>query len=143
VAVTVAPAAAPDGFLRFGSDGHAVSFGLPADARSKATTIDPATDGRIATYGNFLPGVDLRVIAGATGAKSFFAWHEVPKDPSLTFTVDAPGLSLILQKDGSIGFFDGSGKLVGRMPRPFAVDSTPNETLGSGLYTDKVIRRPQ
>ncbi len=138
VAVTVAPAAAAHGFLRFGSDGHTVSFGLPADARSKATTIDPATDGRIATYANFLPGVDLRVIAGATGAKSFFAWREAPKDPSLTFSVEAPGLTLTLQDDGSIGFFDAAGKLVGRMPRPFAVDSTPNETLGSGLYTDKV-----
>lgn len=137
-AVAVAPADAPGGFLRISGADHKISFGLPDAAKTAATKVDPTTDGSVADYPDFLPGVDLRIFARAYGAKSFFIWHAVPADSSITVTVDAPGLTLRLEGDGSISATDVEGKTIGRMPRPFAVDSSVDAARGGGIFTDKV-----
>ena len=136
--VAVAPSTAVDGFLVLERDGQRISFGLPADVAREATPVEPSLEGPVADYRELLPGVDLRVIAAADGAKSFFAWREPPADPTVSYAVDAPGLTLVPAKDGGIDLVDGTGTAVARIPVPYAVDSTPDELTGSGRFTDRV-----
>lgn len=138
VAVAIGPAQADAGFLRLTTADQTVAFALPSASRPQATTVDPRTDGPVADYPDFLPGVDLRVFARAFGAKSFFIWHEAPIDPTITIRVEAPGLTLRLGDDGAIVFVESDGKQFGRMPAPFAVDSSADAGRGGGIFTDKV-----
>lgn len=139
VAVALAPANVAAGFLTTTTaGGQIIGLGLSADQRTKSSASAPTIDGPAADYHDIQPGVDLRVLAEANGAKSFFIWHAVPADPTITVAVSAPGLTLQLEKDGTISFLDAKGIQVARMPLPYAIDSTPDATLGSGIYTDMV-----
>ena len=141
VSVSVAPVADQD-FVTVSSGGYTIGFGIPgaiaAAAAAGRKPAAPVVDGPAADYAGVLPGTDLRVIANADGAKSFFIWRSAPKDPSLAYVVDAPGLTLVPQADGSITLADAKGSPVARIPRPYAVDSTPGEAAGSGRFTDAV-----
>ncbi len=99
---------------------------------------EPVVAGAVADYAEITPGVGLRVIAGAEGATSFFIWRAVPAEPTLRYVVEAPGLALALTNEGTIEARDAAGTLVGIIPRPYAVDSTPDELTGSGRFTDRV-----
>jgi RHS repeat-associated protein len=125
-------------FLSTTYQGRSIGFGLPTDLAKAASTVRPTASGPVADYVNLLPGVDLRVIANAHGAKSFFIWRAAPSDPTLRYVVDAPELKLTPQSDGSMGFFDSTGVMVASIPRPYAVDSTPDELTGSGRLSDAV-----
>ena len=142
VSVRVEPAAADRDFVTVASGGYTIGFGVPGAGAAAATagrrSVVPVVDGPAADYPDILPGTDLRVIANADGAKSFFIWRSTPKDPSVAYVVDAPGLTLTSQADGSISLLDPEGVLVARIPRPYAVDSTPSDQVGSGRYTDAV-----
>ena len=128
--VAIAPADSAAGFLRLTRGATTVAFGLSAAGKDGATKAVPSTDGPVADFPDFLPGVDLRVLARADGAKSFFTWDASPADPTITVTVAAPGLSPSLGTDGTIVFSDADGKPVGHMPKPFAVDSSVDEVRG-------------
>jgi hypothetical protein len=136
--VAVAPSTAEDGFLVLARDGQRIAFGLPADLAKDARTVEPVIAGSVADYPAILPGIDLRVIAGARGAKSFFIWHEPLEDPTVAYVVDAPGLTLVPTPEGAIELRDEKGEAVARIPRPYAVDSTPDELAGGGRFTDRV-----
>ena len=136
--VAVAPSNAEGGFLVLARDQQRIAFGLPGDLAKDAPAVAPTIAGTVADYASLLPGVDLRVIAGARGAKSFFTWREVPKDATLRYVVDAPGLTLVPTPDGAIELRDAKGEAVARIPRPYAVDSTPDELAGGGRFTDRV-----
>ncbi|MEI7745472.1 MAG: DNRLRE domain-containing protein, partial [Chloroflexota bacterium] len=69
---------------------------------------------------------------------SFFIWRAAPDVPSVGYVVDAPGLALAPQADGSIAMVAADGATVGSIPHPYAVDSTPDALAGGGRYTDAV-----
>ena len=138
VAVSVAAPTSADGFLAVTAGGTRVAFALPADLARDASRAEPVVAGAVADYAEITPGVGLRVIAGAEGATSFFVWRAAPAEPTLRFVVEAPGLALALTKEGTIEARDAAGTLVGIIPRPYAVDSTPDPFAGSGRFTDRV-----
>lgn len=138
VSVSVGASSATGNFMSTRYRDLTIGFGLPEDLAKAAGSVTPTIDGPIADYVDLLPGLDLRIIAGAHGPKSFFIWRTVPKYASLKYTVDAPGLTLVPQDDGTIAFVDKSGATVAAIPRPYAIDSTPNEAFGTGDVTDLV-----
>ena len=138
VAVAIADSKAAGDFLSLSAGGRTIGFRLPADLARTATNVRPTIDGPVADYPGIVPGVDLRVIANAHGAKSFFIWHAVPADPTLRYVVDAPGLTLVPRADGSIALVDATDTPIAAIPRPYAVDSTPDAFAGGGRYTGAV-----
>ena len=137
VAVSVANPTAPGGFLTAGRRERTIAFRRPDSAKG-GTSADPTIHDGIADYTDFLPGVDLRVVPDAWGVKSFFVWKTVPAVPSISYVVDPGDLRLVARADGSIGLVDPSGTTVARIPRPYAVDSTPDAFAGGGRFTDAV-----
>ena len=138
VAVAVSDTSSTGDFLTTIYEGQSIGFRLPPDLAKAGESVKPAVAGPVADYANILPGVDLRVIANAHGAKSFFIWNAAPTDATLRYVVDAPGLTLTSQDDGSIALLDAKGGLVATIPVPYAVDSTPDPLSGGGHYTDAV-----
>ena len=136
--VAVSPSTADGGFLVLRRDGQRIAFHLPDAAARDARAVEPAVAGTVADYRELLPGIDLRVIAGARGAKSFFVWRERPAYPTVSYVVDAPGLALKATKDGAIDLVDLSGTAVARIRAPYAVDSAVDPYTGSGRFTDRV-----
>ncbi len=124
-------------FVTVGTKGKSVGFALPLDLAKAAKPTAPIVDGVAADYRDVFPGADLRVIARASGSKAFVILHGVPADPRWTFRVDAPGLTLVPQANGSISLVDESGKAIGQIPHPYALDSTVDELAGDGRYTDQ------
>jgi hypothetical protein len=98
----------------------------------------PTVDGNVAEYREILPGVDLQVIAGARSAKTFLVLANADAPTTFTFSVDAPGLDLEAARDGSAVFRDPGGTIVGRIPRPYAVDSADEPLRGDGVFSDAV-----
>ena len=124
VASTKAPvseALAPDGSVALKGNDVAITL-TPlqdgSDAESGDSAPVPTAEGPTAEVENAFPGVDLRVIARATGTATFLVLHEVPADPAWMFALDAPGLVAALTESGAVEFIDASGKVVGRCPRP-------------------------
>jgi RHS repeat-associated protein len=138
VAVEVSDTSTTGDFLTTTYGSLSIGFRLPGDLAGLGVSVKPTVAGPVADYAKILPGVDLRVIANAHGAKSFFAWPSLPDDPTLRYVVDAPGLSLKPQEDGSIAFVDAKSDVVARIPKPYAVDSTADSLSGGGHYTDAV-----
>lgn len=138
VAIGLGESTASDGFLTVESAGHRITFSLPASAVTGRTPVRPVIDGIAADYADLLPGVDLRVFARAQGPKTFLILDAPPTIPSWTFAVDAPGLTLEPQANGSVHFIDAEGQTVAYMPDPYAVDSSVDELRGGGQYTDAV-----
>lgn len=125
------------GFLVLDADGRTYAISLTAADALRASLRAPVIDDARADWVDFLPGVDLRVIAGAEGAKTFLILDRAPLVPEWTFLIDAPGLSAKLAADGSVGLFDGS-EPVARIPAPYAVDSSASPERGGGEMTDQV-----
>jgi RHS repeat-associated protein len=128
-------------FLTLQGGGRSIGFGVPTAVLAGRTALTPETrdGGRFAEFVDLLPGgVDLRIFPSADGAKSFLVLEHAPVTPVFTFTVRSPGLTPTAQADGSVAFVDAAGVVTGRMPRPFMVDSSDIEGLGSGTYSEAV-----
>jgi RHS repeat-associated protein len=139
--LALAAADADEGFLRLAGDGNDIRFSLPDGVAPGVAGAAPeiSADGRFADYADFLPGgIGLRVFPRADGVKTFIVLHEKPEQTTFSFEIDAPGLSLAPEEDGTFVFLDAAGKSVGRIPRPFMVDSSIPQGLGSGIYSEAV-----
>lgn len=139
--LSLAEADSVDGFVTLAGGGHTISFRLPAGTAPGTPGTKPVIDpsGRFADYADFLPGgIGLRVFPRADGVKSFIVLPEKPAQTSFSFEVYAPGLTLDAEEDGTLAFRDAAGNVVGRIPRPFMVDSSDVEGLGSGIYSEAV-----
>ena len=117
-------------FVTVGQKGRSVGFALPLDLAKSAKPTAPVVDGVAADYRDVFPGADLRVIARASGSKAFVILRGIPADAHWTFRVDAPGLALVPQDNGSISLVDASGTAIGQIPHPYALDSTVDELAG-------------
>ncbi|MEO5964057.1 MAG: DNRLRE domain-containing protein, partial [Candidatus Limnocylindrales bacterium] len=137
VAVSVNASSSEGDFLTTASGDYTVGFAL-APASAEVVPSVPHATGAVADFPSLMPGIDLRVIAGANGAKSFFIWRVAPADPTIRYVVDAPGLMLVPEADGSIALRDATGTTVATIPHPYAVDSTPDAFVGGGRYTSDV-----
>jgi RHS repeat-associated protein len=138
VTVSVFDLASTESFLSTTYEGKTIAFALPSSQITGAKALEPIVSGSVADYVGVLPGLDLRVLVGARGPKSFFVWQTTPKEATLRYRVDAPEFKLVPQDDGSIALVDTAGAPVATIPHPYAVDSTPNELFGSGRFTDHV-----
>jgi hypothetical protein len=137
LAVAVAPATDPSGFLAVTIGDHVIRY-RPLDPKAlpARASADPALDGRAADLRDVIPGVDLRVLAGSRTASVFFILDEAADAGRLRFLVDAAGLGLVVNEEGKGVFTDAAGVEVARMSHPWAMDSTPDTTgLGSGRMT--------
>ena len=105
MAVSVAPAVDPRGFLAVTVSGHTITYrplttkGLPATAATP-----PAIDGAAAGLRDVIPGVDLRVLAQSRSASVFFILDRPADATALTFAIEAPGLALQPDADGQLVF---------------------------------------
>jgi RHS repeat-associated protein len=138
--VTVEPATDAGGFLTVESAGYTIRYrplttkGLPASASTAA-----AIDGGAADLKDIIPGVDLRVLARSRTASVFFILDRASDATKLSFAIDAPGLTAVVNADGQIVFSDAAGTEIARMSHPWAMDSTPDTMgLGSGRMTGGV-----
>lgn len=139
--LALAAADDPEGFIRLAGDGHQISFSLPAGVEPgvAGTTAQIGLEGRFADYANFLPGgIGLRVFPRVDGVKTFLILPQKPAHTSFSFEVGAPGLTLEPEADGTLAFHDTVGNVVGRIPRPFMVDSSDVEGRGGGIYSEAV-----
>lgn len=140
VAVQVAPASDARGFLAVTIGGHAITY-RPVATGSLAPTAAsaPTVNGSLADVAEVAPGLAARILARADGAHVFFVLNSAADAAKISYTVDAPDLSLVSDKQGGYEFHDAKGALVARMPNPYAMDSTPDTTgLGSGRMTNLV-----
>jgi RHS repeat-associated protein len=138
VSVKVAASGPTGNFMSTSYQDLTIGIRLPEELAKAASTVAPTIDGPVADYPDLMPGVGLRVIAGAHGAKSFFVWREPSANPTISYVVDAPELTLAPQEDGSIALVDAKGATVASIPVPYAVDSAADGAFGSGHYTNAV-----
>lgn len=136
-------AAADDaaGFATLEGRGHSIRFHLPAGTSPGRAGTEPVIkeDGLFADYADFLPGgIGLRVFPAPDGFKSFLVLPSRPTVNSFTFAIDSPGLTLADEGDGTLIFRDRQVKVVGRISRPFLMDSSEVEGRGGGLYSEAV-----
>ena len=138
--ISLFPADAAAGFLRLEGSGQSISFGLPAGTAlgTDQPTGQVLDAGAYAEYANFLPGgIALRVFAHPDGFKSFLVLPARPATNIFSFAIDTT-LTIADEGDGSFTFRDPEGNIVGRLPRPFLVDSSDVEGRGGGLYSEAV-----
>ncbi len=129
------------GFVSITGAGRTISFGLPAGTAAGRAASAPVVmeDGLFADYADFLPGgIGLRVFPSADGVKTFLVLPSKPATSTFSLAIDAPGLTFVAQDDGSIEIRDEKGAIVGRLPRPFLMDSSDVEGRGGGLYAEAV-----
>ena len=129
------------GFLALNGAGRTIRFRFPDGAVAPAAAAHPliAASGAYAEYADVLAGgIDLRVFPRVDGVKTYLVLPSRPAQSSFTFALDAPGLTLAAQADGSLAFVDAAGATVGLIPRPFMIDSSPNTRAGAGLLSDAV-----
>ena len=101
-------------------------------------------DGAYVEYADFLPdGVGLRVFPHTDGFKSFLVLSEKPTINTFALAVDAPDLTLAADAEfaGTFAFTDKAGNIVGRIPRPYLLDSSEVEGRGGGLYSEAVSQK--
>lgn len=134
--VTVAPANDATGFLAIQLGGQQIAL---RPATPSTSSVAPTLAGAEADVPDISPGVDLRVFASADGVNAFLVLKSAPASPSFTFIVDAPTLSLSLDKTTKRLLFKNAQNLqVGSFLNPYAVDSTPDDLTGSGRVTTAV-----
>ncbi|MGH2967076.1 MAG: DNRLRE domain-containing protein, partial [Solirubrobacterales bacterium] len=141
VPVTVSTKSDPAGVLSLAIGGTTIALRPVNPDAGKGTDLPPvAAVGGIgpADVADVFPGVDLRVFPTAAGANTFLVLGAPRPETAWTFAIDAPGLTLSLEADGAIVYRNADGQPVARMPAPYAVDSTPDEFLGSGRTTMNV-----
>jgi RHS repeat-associated protein len=132
---------APDdaaGFASVDTGSGRITLSLAPGAKPGRAGSKPTTSGDRADVSGLLPGVDLRVIANPDGFRLFLTLASRPASSSFTFALDSGSLTPMLEINGSISFLNKNGDIVASMPRPYAGDSTPNDQLGGGVFTDKV-----
>ncbi len=138
VALSLTDSNAPGGFLTAAAGERHVSLLLPNRGRAGAAGTKPviSADGRVADYFDLLQrGVGMRVFAQADGFKSFVVMRDEPAANRFSFNVDAPGMTLAAEPDGSISLSDETGAVVGRMARPLLLDSSDVDGNGGGVFT--------
>jgi RHS repeat-associated protein len=136
--VEVGAADASGGFMSIDTGKGVLRLALaPGMAPGKSGKI-PGTKESLASLEGVMPGVDLEVSVDAAGARTFFIFGSKPASNSFALELKTGSLKAVLQADGSIAFVDAKGQTAAIMPRPYAVDSTVNDRLGSGLMTDAV-----
>jgi RHS repeat-associated protein len=129
------------GFAVLHGGGHVIRFRLPDDTLPGRAASQPATNdnGRFADYADFLPGgISLRVFPRQDGFASFLVLPSRPASNIFAFEIEAPGLTLVATDDGGAEFRDSRASVVGRIPRPYMLDSSVLEGRGGGLYSDAV-----
>ena len=113
-------------------------------ARAGNAAADPALgeEGRYADYRElFGKETGLRVYPRADGFKSFVVLAKEPETRSFAFTINAPGLTLASELDGSVTLRDAMQAVVGRIPRPMLLDSSDIEGDGGGVRPGAVSLR--
>ena len=139
--ISLSAADAVGGFLTLAGSGRTISFGLPSGVSpgQSGTEAQLLDNGGYAEYANFLPGgISLRIFPHSDGFKSFLVIPSRPGTNQFTFAINAPGLTLTPQDDGTLAFSDANQQVVGRIPRPFMVDSSDPAGFGSGIYSEAV-----
>jgi hypothetical protein len=115
---------------------HALSFHL--DGERSAPVVRPsraeveesgqpgATTSLGVAYDAVLPKTDLSYQVDSSGVKEALILHSAPSDPSPTYswTVNAPGLTLVAGPAGSVLYKDASGTTVLETPTPLMTDSS-------------------
>lgn len=139
----------PSGFLLIDGAGHSISLGLPngVAAGRAGTSAQIQENGAFVDYADFLPGgIGLRVFPRADGFKTFFVVPSRPASNEFSLRIDAPGLTLAPdpEREQALVFTDAAGQVVGRIPRPFLLDSSVLETVeggrGGGVYSEAVTQ---
>lgn len=144
IAVGLRRANDPAGYLSVDDGSHEIAFSLLGVLTASDTlvgrvgAVDPLLDGARATYPSVLPGIDLQVHAGADSAKTFVVLDAADAGSAFAFAVQAPGLDLKVVEDGSVALVDAGGVEVGRIPRPYAVDSSDGKERGGGAFSPAV-----
>lgn len=129
------------GFMVLAGGGYTIRFKLPPGVSPgrPGSRAEIKENGLFADYSDFFPAaIGMRIFAHPDGVKSFLVFNQRPLITSFSFAVDAPGLTLSKDPDGSILFKNAANAVVGRIPRPFMIDSSEVHGRGSGLYSDAV-----
>jgi hypothetical protein len=109
------------------------------DVATADLTPELAADGKYADYRDLLAaGLSLRVFPRADGLRSFLVLGKAPSSRDVTFSVNAPGLTLASELDGSVTLRDSADAVVGRIPRPLLIDSTDTDGDGGAIKPNAV-----
>lgn len=136
VELSLAPSDAEEGFLSLGAAGHALDVRLVAGRDGGSAEPVVSEDGRYVDYFDVLPaGIGLRAVARADGFQGFLVLPEQPREASFTFALRSSDLTPTLEADGSISLRDPEDVVVGRLPRPFLLDSSDTDGTGGGVYS--------
>jgi hypothetical protein len=133
VAVSLADASADAALI--GLQAGDVSLALdPRGAGTDAGAPELGVNGEYADYRDLLgPGVGLRIFPRADGFKAFLILSKEPSARSVTFDVDAAGLTLVAEHDGSVTLRNADDAVVGRFPSPTLLDSSDIEGDGGAV----------
>ena len=125
------------GFLDVSAGDRRIRIGLTGpDRKGRGDALPELShDGWLADYFDLMSGgVGLRVFARTDGFDSFLVLPRERRSNQFSFVVDAPGLTPVLQPDGTIGLHDEAGEVVGRIPRPLLLDSIDADGSGGAVY---------
>jgi RHS repeat-associated protein len=139
--VALRPIDDPDGFLALTSGGRTIRLSLPDAAARSVTPSDAevSADGMRADLREpFGPGTALRVFPTATGVKTFVVLDAPPPSGGFRYVLDAAGLGVRKEPDGSIALLGEDGATVGIIPRPYLYDSSTLATSDLGRYSEDV-----
>jgi NlpC/P60 family protein len=141
VTLTVSAVDPDGGFLSARAIDRVVSLRVPGDSRGgvPAAAAEVGLDGRFADFRDLLAsGAGLRVVPRADGFKAFLVLNDDPMANRFSFALDAPGLTLVSEPDGTLSLRDEAGESVGRFARPLMLDSSDIDGDGGGLFTSAV-----
>ncbi|MBB5873446.1 RHS repeat-associated protein [Allocatelliglobosispora scoriae] len=97
---------------------HSIAYGL-----LDAATVAPVIDGNAALYRGVWPGVDLKLEVTGEAVKESLILHSAAAGSTFDFPMRTEGLTLTVEKDGSIAARDADGKIRATIPAGFMVDS--------------------
>ncbi len=81
----------------------------------------------IATFTDILPGVDMNCAVNGTSFKDEIIYKTPEAAKPVTFLLDAPDLTLSIEKDQSIRALDEAGEVAFLLPAPFMTDGMQTE----------------
>lgn len=138
--LSLLPADAESGFLSLSAGEHRLSLGLFDRPRHRGAAVpELAADGRYADYRDLIgPGIGLRVYPRADGFKAFLVLAHEPDANRFSFAVDAPGLSLAQEVDGTLTLRDPDTNVIALIPHALMLDSSDIHGDGGGVYTAAV-----
>ncbi len=115
--------------VAFSQHGYSISMAPAGPSSAEPPKLD--STGAFLTYPDAMPGVDVKFQSTDIGYEDSIIFNDDRQNGVFAFDVTVGGgLSLSLQKDGSIGLLDAGGKLIGAMPAPTASDSATNKLTG-------------